>query len=173
MFHAYTRDLYADVSHLYGVPSMYGEYEEIVVENPVAKYSGMYGKYATDSDVEKIKPTPIRAAAPKPKAGDAKHPVLAKKVMKKPVKLSETPVIQPDQKQSEMPAPIVVKPTIKPEPQPAEAAPQAKDIADSLNNKPFDVDQYCTKINPPVLGPLPPGLVLMPGRPDQMSCVKN
>lgn len=47
----------------------------------------------------------------------------------------------------------------------------ARGIARHVRNG-VDVDAFCEKIRPRPRGPLPDGLILMPGRPDLMCCVK-
>lgn len=173
-----------DLSKLYGTAPMYGELNDdgtiSLRVNPSAMYgtytdydpSKMYGKYDPSSPGVKKpapKPQPVRAAAPKPVTPAVAQP--------KPVTTPKPMAPKPKPKPTPAPvivaaAPVVVSepaPVQKPKPKP-KPAPQAQEIATSVSN-PFDIDSYCTQINPPVMGPLPKGLVLMPGRPDQMSCV--
>ncbi len=165
-----------DIASMYGSPAMYGEYNA----------REMYGMPA--APVTQPSPVVTKKEKPKPLTAQAKKP--------KPV-VKKTAAIKPKPEPAvEQPVPVVVKPELvpivtapkpmaKPEPVPevkpvATSKPEpilpdskAQNIVSKLNEKPFNVDTYCTTVNPAVTGKLPPGLVLMPGRPDQMSCVKN
>jgi hypothetical protein len=161
-----------DPVKLYGAPKLYGEYEgsaEIAAMygNPAdaSRAARLYGKY--DPNLPGVKPVRARAPlfVPAPKKAALQEPAGPKnKAKPKPAK-----------------APPPVRP---PDPKPVKAAPaaarmlpvpdeKARRIAGSLGEKIITEESYCTRINPPVMGPLPKGLVLMAGRPDRMSCVKN
>ena len=166
---------------MYGAPGLYGEFndDDTVVVNS-KDYRAMYGVY--DESEQKVvtpepKPEPAKvAAAPKPKPVAKPVPKPKKEVVTKPVvaKKPATPKPVSEPTPVSVPTPPVVIPVteplvVKPKPLPD---PNAKNIARTLNTR-VDVDSYCTQINPPILGPLPPGLVLMPGRTDLMSCVSK
>jgi hypothetical protein len=128
----------------------------------------MYGNAA--------EPFPTRAAKPKAKPAPAKNsgakktvPVIKPKIIppSKPAK-STKPAVKPDPKPA--PKPVAADVAVKPAPLPDE---RALGRAKSLNEKIITAETYCDQINPPIKGPLPKGIVLMPGRPDLMSCVKN
>ncbi|MDR0726749.1 MAG: hypothetical protein LBF37_01665 [Rickettsiales bacterium] len=185
-----------DPSKLYGAPKMYGEFEVgadgIITRSSrsmygspdgATDYSKMYGKYDPSQSGVKAKPQPVRVAAPAPKKSNAKElakpkPVVKPKHTAKPI----APVVakpEPKVEQTPPPAPVIPvieepKPVVKahPAPKPVPAVP-AQNIAKSLNEKIVTEESYCTEINPAVKGQLPKGIVLMTGRPDLMSCVKN
>lgn len=163
-----------DPSKLYGAPKMYGEYEAGAGNTAPAAaidYSRMYGKYDPSQPGVKPKPQVIRAAAPVPKKSNAKEAAKPKPVAKPaPVVKPAPPKVEPQPVQAPPPPPPPVVKAPAPKPVPDE---KANNIAKSLNEKIVTEESYCTQINPPVLGQLPKGIVLMPGRTDLMSCVKN
>lgn len=176
-----------DPSKLYGAPKMYGEYEGggqnaasalYGTQQPTVDYNRMYGKYDPNQPGIKPqpKPQPVRVAAPAPKTSESKEVVKPKPVAPKP---KPQPKPQPKPKvESVVVAVIPVESEPAPAPKPVAKAPvqpsvPAQNIAKSINEKFITEESYCTEINPPVLGPLPKGLVLMPGRTDMMSCVRN
>lgn len=166
----------ADVARapVYGVPTLYGEYE--VTADDVRRANEMYG--------DAPRAQPVQVEAPIKKAA-AKHPVKAKKVKKKSAKKIkapraaksaekaevkeevkvETPEIVPEKVEvkldAEVPAPKVIEP-VKPS---AEATSIAAAAANTI-----DIDSFCVWRKKVYQGPLPDGLILMPGRPDLMSC---
>ena len=175
-----------DYSGLYGAPKMYGEYEGggtaragygSMYGAPGFDARNLYGKYdptVVAAPVAKSKPAPIRAAAPVPVAGKTKQPVKAAPVKPKAkpaVKLAPVPKLE-EPKRIEPIECTPPPPVAKPEPKQVTPDPKAKNIVSSLNNN-FNIDSYCQQINPPIMGPLPKGLVLMPGRTDLMSCVQK
>jgi hypothetical protein len=166
---------------LYGAPKMYGEYEGDSYKSARRMYgtpgdspdhSRLYGKY--DPSYPGIKPKPVRAAAPVAKKSNPKEATKTKPVSKpkaKKIIRQAAPVIAEPAPQ---PEPVIVAPA--PEPVVAQKpVPDAKaqNIARFLNEKIITEESYCTQFNPAVKGRLPKGIVLMPGRPDLMSCVKN
>lgn len=161
---------------VYGVPILYGEYE--VSGDDAARASKMYG--ATP------RPGVIRAGAIK-NTPAAKHPVKAKKTAakKKTAKKSKTaPVKQvkvakelpvPKQTESIKETPVTPKDVDK-APVVAQhvpvASPEAVDIAARAANR-VDIESFCTQKKPQGRGNLPDGIIMMPGRPDLMSCTTN
>ncbi len=178
---------------VYGVPTLYGEYE--VSSDDVRRANQMYG----DVPVARTgaKPRAIRIDAPANKKSTAKHVKQQKKAMKKksakkksvPVAKKqvaragqEMPVTVPYAKEgvektvdssktkkvrivavkSFTPGAVVVPPV--------EPNPIAADIAHQATYK-LDVDAYCMTPDFAPRGKMPDGFVLMPGRPDLMSCV--
>lgn len=166
---------------VYGVPTLYGEYE--LSTDDTRRASKMYG----------VSPHPaaIRAGAVK-NTPAAKHPIKAKKtkaaVKKKTAKKSKSlPVKQvkvakelPVQKQTESikeasvvaPKEVEVTPVVPVVPAAPVAAQAAVDIAAHASNR-VDIDSFCTQRKPQGRGNLPDGIIMMPGRPDLMSCTTN
>lgn len=164
---------------VYGVPTLYGEYE--VSSDDTRRASKMYGNVPSH-------PVAIRAGAIK-NTPAAKHPIKAKKTKavqkKKSVKKSKSVSAQkatkvakqlPMPKQTEIieevaaPEKVVEKAPVTP------TAPVASrvaiDIASSVATK-VDVDSFCTQVKTQGKGNLPDGIIMMPGRPDLMSCTTN
>lgn len=173
-----------DFSSIYGSPKMYGEFEGDVQKN-IDDPSKLYGKYDPSQPGVKVASAPQpKVAKPKPKAQpkvEAKRP--PEPVKPKLVPVAPAPKPEPQPKPTPVPAlqpatQPIEKPKVEPVPapkpvmKPAVPDKNAQNIAKTLNST-VDVDSYCTSINPPVKGPLPKGIVLMPGRTDMMSCVKN
>jgi len=168
---------------IYGRPTLYGEYE--LSADDVRRARSMYGDAPHRA-------APIVASATRGNP-QAKHPVrpkatargaTKKKVQKKspgkPIKKvqEEKPqdIIVVPQRIAEPPVNEVKKPdtapvvtVTRPNPQPDKTA---VGIADKLGNK-LDVESYCTTRRAPYSGPLPDGIILMPGRTDLMSCVER
>lgn len=190
-----------DVFKMYGTQSLYGEFDEsgnvvLKVQNQDAgrlygdpngiNARNLYGEPTNAGHVvvAKPKPAPIRAAAPIAVKNNPKQPVVTPKpAAKKPVSKPAPAPIKPVKPTAEKMQVVWVEPiedtmpTPKPQPKPTPVKPvkatePARNIAHTLNTA-VDVDSYCTEINPAVKGPMPKGLILMSGRPDQMSCVKN
>lgn len=180
-----------DPALVYGKPSMYGENTGGVADQSsnaqmygdpsgiLAKH--LYGEPVNDS--VKPKPAPVRTAAPVATSGKPKPVTKAKPVKPKPVvkpavavKVTEEKVkpvaVAPVEKKIDAPVPseqpIIAKEKAVPKPR----NPGVDVIASTLQTA-IDIDSFCEQINPPVKGPLPAGLVLMPGRPDRMSCVQK
>ncbi|MDR1361261.1 MAG: hypothetical protein LBJ18_03050 [Rickettsiales bacterium] len=178
--------LYGAFDSAYDPAAMYGKYSE----SSPRDWSRMYGKYDSSAPAAPVQVAPVSIIQParvaaipakvsKPAAAPAakpKQPVAAKPAAKPKPKLKPVPKAVP------VAAPVieVAEPAAAPEPvkvQPQEkAAPDAKaqNIARVLNDTIISEDSFCTRVSPaPVLGKLPRGLVLMPGRPDQMNCVRK
>lgn len=172
---------------IYGVPTLYGEYE--ITTDDVRRAYKMYG----DAPVNIANPAPIRAAKNTGQSA-AKHPVKVKAVIakKKKTKKNKTaPKIIKSEPHSSAPdviilttvidnqpaervanlEPHVVVPAVKHVPKiPAIPGKYASSIAGAASYR-FDVESYCTQRKHLYKGPLPDGIVLMPGRPDLMCCV--
>lgn len=171
---------------VYGRPTMYGEYELTAAD--VSRARAMYGDAPHRA-------APIRDATPVKNKAAAKHPVKPKatargakkkavqKVSKKPAKTGEkaTPPVDkivvpekavevPPQAPAEV-APVIAAPAAAPRPAPV-ADESATSIAGQLQYK-LDVDSYCTSRGRGAGGNLPDGIILMPGRPDLMSCMER
>lgn len=170
---------------VYGRPTLYGEYE--LTSADVLRARTMYGDASRRA-------APIRDAAPVKKKAAAKHPVKPKaaargakkiaqqKASKKPAKTGEKAIVPEDKivVAENVPAlvqvatedsPAVV--TAKKTPRPAPVADKsATRIAGQLQYK-LDTDSYCTSRGRGTGDNLPAGIILMPGRPDLMSCVEK
>ncbi len=166
---------------VYGVPTLYGEYE--ISADDTRRAADMYGKYSK-------RPAAIRAGAVK-NTPAAKHPVKAKKAAakKKAVKKSKKVAMKKSVKAASVPAKVATLPkqddniekvsvvqkddkkvpahVAKPV-----ASQDAVDIAAHASHK-FDTESFCTQIKYQGRGNLPDGIIMMPGRPDLMSCVSN
>lgn len=187
---------------LYGSPKMYGEYEAVVTKPYAQNIYGSPADFETkklyvNNNIKKqsIKvqthSVPIHSVIVAKKNIKPKHDIKEKSGVKKskPSPLPEVPVkdILPSVLVTVdiIPMPPLL-PNVKPEirtaaepvPVPAQhlgpivPTPLAQNIAKSLTDS-VDVDSYCGQINSPVKGPLPRGIVLMPGRTDLMSCVQQ
>lgn len=161
---------------VYGRPTLYGEYE--ITKSDVARAANIYGNA----------PRAITADA-SAKNAVAKHPVKAKKVKPKKSKARKSsaragkkvPGIAPQPKPAQVielaSAPVfeeVVRKDVKEE-APVPEVPKtnipsdyAAEIKGALSNK-YDVSSYCVSVSAGD-GKIPDGFVLMPGRPDLMSC---
>lgn len=179
---------------VYGRPTLYGEYE--VVADDVARAGKMYGaaphaqpiRVATPTKTPAAKhPTKPKKSGPRKKAQKKSAPV-ARAVTKSPqtdtattvpenvdvVVADAAPAKIVEIEVSSETAPIVAdavvaaptEPVRAPAPQPT---PQAADIAGAVANK-LDADSYCTSQAQAPGGNMPDGFILMPGRPDLMSC---
>lgn len=166
---------------VYGVPTLYGEYE--ISSDDTRRASDMYGKYSKH-------PAAIRAGAIKNTAA-AKHPVKAKKAVakKKTVKKSKKAAVKKSVKTASVPAKAATLPkrddniekvsVVQKDDKkvPANVAKpvasrDAVDIAAHAANK-YDTESFCTQKKYQGSGNLPDGIIMMPGRPDLMSCVSN
>jgi len=168
---------------VYGVPTLYGEYE--ISADDTRRASDMYGKYNKH-------PAAIRAGAIKNTAA-AKHPVKAKKTLakKKTIKKSKKAAIQKSEKVAKKSTQKIIavapKPTedvekvsvVKTDDKKAPVtvstpvvSQDAVDIAARAGFK-YDTESFCTQIKHQGQGNLPDGIIMMPGRPDLMSCVSN
>ncbi len=181
----------ADVSQpiVYGVPTLYGEYE--ITDSDVQKAGEMYGE--SNARVQ-----PIRAGVDVKKTAVAKHPVKAKKVKKAAAKKAKAEQKakkkiekfsdkKPDMvvtMESKTPEEVEVKvevPDVAPAADVVSApveevvkpSPIATAIAAAAAENVVEVDSFCTQRKPLYKGALPDGLVLMPGRPDLMSCTTD
>ncbi len=163
----------ADVSQapIYGVPTLYGEYE--VTSDDVRQAGQMYGDAS-------VRVQPIRASVDKPVA---KQPVKAAKVKKKSVKKAKAvKKVAPAPAEKKATAKVDAAPALEKMPEavpekvevvemaPVQVNPMANVIADAVAENIVDVDAFCTQRKPLHAGKLPDGLILMPGRPDLMSC---
>ncbi|MDR0741363.1 MAG: hypothetical protein LBF28_01155 [Rickettsiales bacterium] len=149
-----------DPVKLYGAPRIYGEFE-INAEN-MAAIARLYGKYDNSKPAMRIKPEPTRA-----KKSNVKKAAKAKYAAKPKPRAAVATKFAPESEPAVGSRPVAeavvhVAPDEK-----------AQSIADSLNEKIVTEESYCTQINPPVKGPLPKGLILMPGRPDLICCVRR
>lgn len=173
---------------IYGSPTLYGEYE--ITDEDICRANKMYGAMPRAD----ARPSPI-VARENTNRPAAKHPVKTKHVMpkksKKAVKKG-TPqkpkviddIVVPDKKEIVVanvgaPAPSdttttdTQKNTAKNMPKiPAIPGEFATGIATAASYK-YDVNSYCTQTKPVYTGNLPDGIILMPGRPDLMSCVEK
>ena len=159
---------------VYGVPTLYGEYE-VSIDDTV-RASKMYGDVPRPAAIRAgtIKNTPV-----------AKHPVKAKKTIakKKAVKKSKNTSVKkvtkaakkisvPENNESVTDVSVAMKEVDK-TPVAAQYVPVASqdavDIAARAANK-VDIESFCTQKKPQGRGNLPDGIIMMPGRPDLMSC---
>ncbi len=159
---------------VYGRPTLYGEYEisaadarraaamyGAVPQNAAAKLPVKVKKVASKNSINKKKTAAVKAASKK------KSPIRA-------AKKAAAPVIR--QKEAEQPAPAAVKdaaPAAEPVTAriPARPSPVAVSIAASASAEPLrDIESFCTQRGGQGTGRIPDGFVLMPGRPDLMSC---
>lgn len=173
---------------VYGRPTLYGEYE--LTSADVSRARAMYG------DVSR-RAAPIRDMAPVKKKAVAKHPIkpkaaarhakknTQKKTSKKPAKPGNKITVAQDAQDKivvaeNVPAPVQVAAEDSPVVAAAEKTPRAAPVADKsatsiagqLQYK-LDTDSYCTSRGRGTGDNLPDGIILMPGRPDLMSCVKK
>lgn len=161
---------------VYGVPTLYGEYE--ISSDDTRRASNMYG------NIQKH-PAAIRAGVIK-NTPTAKHPVKAKKAApkKKKAKKKQVPaktsvVAQQSESVIDKNVPEMVVVSVAPAPVDTKAvvavprpSQDAIDIAVHAANK-TDTESFCTQIKRQGKGNLPDGIIMMPGRPDLMSCVSN
>lgn len=170
---------------VYGRPTLYGEYE--LTSADVLRARTMYGDASRRA-------TPIRDAAPVKKKAAAKHPVKPKaaargakkiaqqKASKKPAKTGEKAIVPEDKivVVENVPAPVQVAAEDSPAVVTAKKTPRVAPVADKsatsiagqLQYK-LDTDSYCTSHGRGTGDNLPAGIILMPGRPDLMSCVEK
>lgn len=156
---------------VYGIPTLYGEYE--VSADDVRRASNMYG------DAPISRPAPVRAGTTQ-KVAAAKHPVKSKKVApKKKKKVKTKPVIKQaavssSVEKEKLPEPVVVAVVPAPVDTKSEPVPSpvATAIAEHAADK-IDIESFCTHVRPQGNANLPDGIILMPGRPDLMSCVDS
>lgn len=181
-----------DPALVYGKPALYGEDSGAGGVTSQPSNALMYGDpsgiqakhlYGEPVNTVKHKPAPVRTAAPVAKSGKPKPVVKAKAVKPKPVEkpvvavkstdVKEKPVaVAPVADKVDVPAPVVEPVVVKEKPVQKPHNPGVDVITTTLQTA-VDIDSFCEQINPPVKGPLPKGLVLMPGRPDRMSCVQR
>lgn len=164
---------------VYGVPTLYGEYEISV--DDARRVSELYGNAPAH-------PAAIRSGIIK-NTPAAKHPVKAKKtaakkkipkksvvsVAKKSVKVAKkTPkvdeVVVATPKTTEIIETVKDVDAVPVVPAAPVASQDAVDIAARVAHR-VDVDSFCTQKKPQGRGNLPDGIIMMPGRPDLMSCV--
>jgi len=158
---------------VYGRPTLYGEYEISPADtrraaamygaaphNPSAKIPTKVKKVASKNSIKKKKAAMKKAASKKKAlvrvAKKADAPVAVKKVEEKTVAAAV-------QESVPVAAPVRVS-------APAVPSPVAVSIAASATAAPRDIDAFCTQRAGRGTGRLPDGFVLMPGRPDLMSC---
>lgn len=190
-----------DVHDLYGAPAMYGEPERDMPTRdallkmygtpPAARARPITAPVVTLPGGDRRPARPPRAApkqAAKKKTSTAPKPQVKKPALVK----KQVPASAPTKPSQLMSAPdVVAAPTSvahgvvvvtsgapSPTPQVRAVRPRipvgpkyARGIARHVRNG-VDVDAFCEKIRPRPRGPLPDGLILMPGRPDLMCCVK-
>ncbi|MDE6570731.1 MAG: hypothetical protein K2L95_00725 [Alphaproteobacteria bacterium] len=180
-----------DVHALYGAPQMYGEYE-----TPMPTRATLMQMYGTPPASPRPMMAPIVTApggdrrparpprvAPK-QAAKKKTAAAQKPQVKKPALVKkQMPAAQPVASAPDVHAIVVVAdaPVVAPDDVPTRAVTSrrripvgpkyARGIARHVRNA-VDVDAFCEKIRPRPRGPLPDGLILMPGRPDLMCCVE-
>lgn len=178
---------------VYGVPTLYGEYE--ITGDDINRANKIYG---TPPSV--ARPAPIRThqniAQPQAKhpvkskgAAKKKKSVVHKKAAKSaslraaenksapdiiivPPRVVMAPTLIPAERAARIrdnvadttraPSPSSVSVSTNP-------SPYAENIAGALSYK-YDIESYCVQRRPLHTGKLPDGIVLMPGRPDLMSC---
>ncbi|MDE6250054.1 MAG: hypothetical protein K2M34_00255 [Alphaproteobacteria bacterium] len=162
---------------VYGVPTLYGEYE--VSADDAARASKMYGNTP--------RPAAIRAGAIK-NTPVAKHPVKAKKTAAKKktakkskqvsVKKVKVAKLVPASEQTENIKDVSVAqkdvdktPVVVSQHVPV-ASQDAVEIAARAAHR-VDIESFCTQKKPQGRGNLPDGIIMMPGRPDLMSCTTN
>jgi hypothetical protein len=150
-----------DIAKLYGSPNEYGEYEAGYVDVPLLRT--MYGNVveylpASSAPKPKAKPAPVKKNSTKKIVRAAKPKVIPVSKPVKSIKPAPKPVV----------VDIVAEPTLAPVPDE-----RALGIAKSLKEEIVTAETYCDQVNPPIRGALPKDVILMPGRPDLMSCVKN
>lgn len=158
---------------VYGRPTLYGEYE--MDSARMSRAAKFYG------DAPRIAAIPAKNAAPAAKRPVKAKPAVPKQVKKK--KAAKKKVTQPkaaaarsaDEVQVSVSAMHIEK-TESVSVQPAKKiympAPSAVAIAGAAKQgREFrDVDSFCTRRAAPSRKSSMPGIVLMPGRPDLMSC---
>lgn len=172
---------------VYGRPTLYGEYE--LTSADVLRARTMYGDASRRA-------APIRDMAPVKKKAAAKHPIKPKaaargakksaqqKTSKKPAKPGNKITVAQDAQDKivvakNVPSPVQVAAEDSPVAA-AEKTPRAAPVADKsatsiagqLQYK-LDTDSYCTSRGRGTGDNLPDGIILMPGRPDLMSCVEK
>lgn len=157
---------------VYGRPTLYGEYE--AGARDAARAARLYGDtpraaaiVAKTGAASARRPVKAKAAAPKKaakkKAADKKpSPVKAS-----PARRADVVQVPPRTVHAEKtsPAPVPEKAPYAPSPSVVAIAGAAKD-----RHEMRDVDSFCTRRGAPVRKSGVPGIVLMPGRPDLMSC---
>jgi hypothetical protein len=173
----------AKMSKLYGAPKIYGEFEEAMVgRRDVGKLYGapdnfnarsLYGSYeqARVGTVRKVYLPPTAPTARTKHADKAVAVSKSKQKTARPAQYSPN-IAKPEKEPVHYERPATAEKTQKKIYAPAAADGSASIIAKTLNER-IDTDSYCLRINPPVLGPMPKGFVLMPGREDMMSCVRR
>lgn len=177
---------------VYGIPTLYGEYE--IGADEMERIRGMYGDAparraapikATDARHANAAKQPVMAKKTAPKKKTKQSPKAKKKSAERSAAVvqqvapaapkanpAQPPVLKVEVVADTLPPP----PTAIAEPSktaPAPKAPQpdahAAGIADALGRR-MDADSYCTIRARAPSGAMPDGFVLMPGRPDLMSC---
>lgn len=181
-----------DVHDLYGAPAMYGEPERDMPTRdtllkmygtpPAARARPISAPIVTSPGGDRRPARPPRAAPKqmaKKKTSTAQKPQVKKPALVK----KQVPAPQPVASAPDVHAIVVVAdaPVVAPDDVPTRVATPrpripvgpkyARGIARHVRNG-VDVDAFCEKIRPRPRGPLPDGLILMPGRPDLMCCVK-
>lgn len=170
---------------VYGVPTLYGEYE--ILPDDMQRASEMYGTNTPHV-------APIRATSTK-QANAAKQPTKAKKAAPKKSKKAVAKKKKTNKKPSVKKSAVVtekvesvandkhVAPADVVTVVPVDAAPVvpvasagpsrlAIDIATHAADK-VDIESFCIQTKHQGHGNLPDGIIMMPGRPDLMSCVSN
>lgn len=166
---------------VYGIPTLYGEYE--LSPDDLRRARSMYG------DVPRARPV----AVPVKSDAAVKLPVKSKKIAskksskKKHVRAAakKDAVVKKETEHAtvkDVAADVVaadgvdqaplqpVMDTVADMPRPApKPIPAASDIAGAVSNR-MDVDSYCTTQTDNPGKNMPDGFILMPGRPDLMSC---
>lgn len=177
---------------IYGVPTLYGEYE--ITGDDISRANKMYGTppvarpapirthqiaahpqakhpVKPKGAVSKKKPS-VRKPAVKPAAPRAAENKPAPDIITVPPRVIMVPPLTPDEQDAHnRDAGTITVPTPSPSPVsvPAKSRQYAENIVGALSYK-YDIESYCTQRKPLHTGNLPDGIVLMPGRPDLMSC---
>lgn len=153
---------------VYGIPTLYGEYE--ISGDDVRRVSNMYG------DAPVSRPRPVRAGTVQ-KTPAAKHPVKSKKVGSKKKKVKQKPVIKQMEsvklvEKEQLPEMVVV--AVAPVPVETKSEPVPLPVANAIAERAadkIDIESFCVHNRPQGNANLPDGIIMMPGRPDLMSCV--
>lgn len=160
---------------VYGRPTLYGEYE--LTRDDVARAAGMYGDVPHAVVVagpaqDKVAKQPVKSKKAAARKSAKKH---AKKTAGARAAKSKPKVVIKEEKKAEevqiapMPAVEPFAPVVQAEPQTNIPDEYAASIKGALANK-YDVASYCVPRDIKITGKLPDGYILMPGRPDLMSC---
>ncbi len=175
---------------VYGRPTLYGEYE--ISADDVRCAGDMYG-----SGSSRVKP--VRITAPVAKTPAAKHPIKPQGAVKKKSKSNikkekggakksgDKKIVAPEKAAVADNAPVMVANTVPdteikektektqahlpviPDADMPAVNENAKNIADAALMR-IDIDSYCTQRGSFSGGNFPAGIIVMPGRPDLMSC---